>query len=62
MDDDGDFVVVWQSLQQDGLASTESSAQRFDCLRRAALGAEFQVNTFTAYHQFEPVGSDGRRR
>ena len=48
-EDDGDFVVVWTSLFQDG-SSNGVFGQRFDSAG-AALGAEFQVNTTTASTQ-----------
>ena len=60
MDDDGDFVVVWTSDEQDG-SSHGVFAQRFASsgLRR---GAEFQVNTRTGLFQYRPsaaMDSDG---
>jgi hypothetical protein len=56
----GDFVVVWQSIQ-DGSASS-IQGQRFDSAGNA-IGGEFQVNTYTTGVQYYPrVGraSDGR--
>jgi len=53
----GDFVVVWASDDQKG--STQGIfGQRYDAVG-APLGAEFRVNTFTAYHQgFPAVSAD----
>lgn len=48
--EDGGFVVVWQSNQQDG-ASYGVFAQRYDD-EGSAVGNEFQVNTTTAGDQF----------
>ena len=45
MDDDGDFVVVWESLDQDGNVDGVF-AQRFDATG-ARKGIEFQVNAYT---------------
>ena len=45
MDDDGDFVVVWESLDQDGNLDGVF-AQRFDATG-ARKGIEFQVNAYT---------------
>jgi hypothetical protein len=42
-------VVTWQSLGQDG-PSYGVFAQRFDS-SASAVGAEFQVNSFTGFHQ-----------
>ena len=49
MDADGDFVVTWQSLGQDGNGNGVY-AQRFNAAG-VAQGSEFQVNTFTTSHQ-----------
>lgn len=58
MDDNGDFVVTWQSTNQDGF-SNGVFAQRYDS-SGVAQGAEFQVNTFTTFQQYEPaVSMDG---
>src|SRR5262249_44108885 len=45
MDADGDFVVAWQSLDQDG-SGDGVYARRYDDAGNA-LGNEFQVNQFT---------------
>ena len=45
----GDFVVAWESLDQDG-SSYGIFGQRYDATG-AASGGEFQVNTFTADRQ-----------
>jgi hypothetical protein len=47
--DDGSFVVVWQSLGQDG-STYGIHGQRFDSMG-AASGTEFQVNTYTTFSQ-----------
>ena len=52
---DGGFVVVWES---DGSAGSDSSSfsvqgQRYDA-SGAAVGGEFQVNTFTTSYQVRP--------
>ncbi|MEZ0371667.1 MAG: IPT/TIG domain-containing protein [Candidatus Sericytochromatia bacterium] len=52
MDDDGDFVITWQSLSQDG-NSAGIYAQRFDSAG-VAQDSEFQVNTFTTNSQANP--------
>jgi hypothetical protein len=52
----GNFVVAWQSLDQDGDA-TGIFAQRFDS--SAPQGAEFQVNTYTtSYQEYPSVAAD----
>jgi len=51
--DDGNFVVVWHSLDQDG-SSWGVHGQRFDS-SVAKLGAEFQINTYTLGTQGSPV-------
>jgi len=64
MEDDGNFVVVWQSI---GSSETDSSGasiqgQRFDAMG-APLGSEFQINTFTSDEQRYPsVASDASGR
>ncbi len=63
VDADGDFVVVWQSY---GSAGSDGSAfsvqgQRYDA-SGAAVGSEFQVNTYTTGDQGDPsvaVDADG---
>jgi hypothetical protein len=58
MDGDGDFVVAWESYGQDG-DGWGIFAQRYDS-SGAALGAEFQVNTYETDMQSQPaVGMDG---
>ena len=58
---DSSFVVAWTSAGQDG-AQQGVFGRRFDAAG-AALGAEFQVNTYTASSQMEPAlafgGTDG---
>ncbi len=50
---DGSFIVVWQSDDQDG-NQTGVFGQRFD-KTGTAVGAEFQVNTYTTSYQFGPA-------
>ncbi|MEM6784672.1 MAG: hypothetical protein AAF624_13165, partial [Bacteroidota bacterium] len=52
MDADGDFVIAWQSLGQDGYG-TGVYAQRYDAAG-VAQGSEFQVNTETEDEQQAP--------
>ncbi|MEL7364210.1 MAG: hypothetical protein AAFN13_19195, partial [Bacteroidota bacterium] len=52
MDADGNFVVVWESRDQDG-SSDGIFAQRYDAAG-VAQGAEFQVNTETTSNQDDP--------
>jgi hypothetical protein len=57
---DGSFVVVWASFGQDG-SNFGVHGQRFDAAG-AALGTEFQVNTYTTASQYRPavsVSGDG---
>jgi hypothetical protein len=53
MDDNGNFVVVWETLAagEDGLAIF---AQRYNAAG-AAQGMNFRVNTYTTNNQFEPA-------
>jgi hypothetical protein len=53
VDGDGDFVIAWDSLGQDG-SSLGVFARRFNSLA-APIGVEFQVNTFTAASQHAPA-------
>ncbi|MFA6133899.1 MAG: CARDB domain-containing protein [Phycisphaerae bacterium] len=53
MDGDGDFVVVWQSLNQDG-SSWGVYGQRYDSAG-VAQGGEFRANTYTSDQQAEPA-------
>ncbi len=60
MDSDGDFVIAWGSLDQDGNGNG-IYAQRYDA-SGIAQGTEFQVNTHTAWNQSYPsiaIDSDG---
>jgi hypothetical protein len=52
MDPAGDFVVVWQSMSQDGSAQGVFG-QRFNAAG-TAQGSEFQVNTYTNGSQYAP--------
>jgi len=65
VDKDGDFVVAWDSYQQDG-SNQGVFAQRYDSAGRTR-GAEFRVNTYTtSYQRLDPqrkavaAGPDGR--
>jgi hypothetical protein len=49
----GDFVVVWQSLGQDGSGSAVVG-QRYDAAG-APAGSEFRVNSYTTNAQYNPV-------
>ncbi len=49
----GNFVVVWESLQQDG-SNFGVFGQRYDGTG-APLGPEFRVNTYTPSSQYHPV-------
>ncbi len=61
MDAAGNFVVVWQSDDQDGDGSG-IYAQRYSA-SGVAQGSEFRVNTTTVKHQTMPaVAMDARRR
>ena len=52
MDSSGNFVVVWESLLQDG-SYFGIFGQRYDA-SATALGPEFRVNTYTSSSQFIP--------
>ena len=52
-DTDGDFIVAWQSLAQDGSGSGVFG-QRFSS-NGGAAGTEFQINTYTIYAQVRPA-------
>jgi hypothetical protein len=57
MDSDGDFVITWQSLNQDG-SGWGIYAQRYNS-SGVAQGAEFQVNTtWTGYQRYPSVAMD----
>ncbi len=53
MDSDGDFVVAWESGDQDGNQGG-IFAQRFDEVG-APQGVEFQVNTYSSFAQEQPT-------
>ncbi len=61
MDIDGDFVVAWSSQFSQGTDSSNSSIQgRRFASNGSALGAQFQVNTYTTVDQSGPsVSLDG---
>jgi len=50
---DGGFIVIWQSIGQDG-SDSGVYAQLYDP-NGSRVGGEFQVNTYTASSQFEPA-------
>jgi hypothetical protein len=52
MDNDGDFVITWQSYGQDG-DGYGVFAQRYNS-SGVAQGSEFQVNSHTTYDQSQP--------
>jgi hypothetical protein len=52
-DADGDFVVVWDSYEQDG--SNRGVFGRRYTSAGSAVGPEFQVNTFTTFAQRDPA-------
>jgi hypothetical protein len=52
-DDQGDFVIAWQSANQDG-AYNGIFAQRFSSAGSPAA-SEFQVNTYTMFFQVRPA-------
>jgi hypothetical protein len=57
MDPEGDFVVAWESLDQD-FSSYGVYAQRYNAAG-TAQGSEFRVNTYTTNPQTNPsVGLD----
>jgi hypothetical protein len=56
MDADGDFVVTWNSYEQDG-SENGIYAQRYSAdgsVNHGAQGSEFRVNTYTTAFQFNP--------
>jgi hypothetical protein len=55
MDDDGDFVIAWDSVDQDG-SGTGIYAQRYSAAG-VTLGGEFRVNTHTTGDQFIPAAA-----
>ncbi|MCP3929711.1 MAG: T9SS type A sorting domain-containing protein [Bacteroidetes bacterium] len=57
MDDQGDFVVVWQSAQQDG-SGQGIFGQRFNH-NGSKFGSEFQINTYSLHDQKMPVVAMG---
>lgn len=60
MDNDGDFVITWESKDQDG-SDYGVYAQRYNSAG-IPQGSEFQVNTYTIENQSEPaiaMDSDG---
>jgi hypothetical protein len=57
VDDDGDFVVVWFSFEGSGNDTNRSiQGQRYDA-SGSAVGAQFQVNTYTTDSQYFPVAA-----
>jgi hypothetical protein len=53
-DADGDFVVTWRSVTQDGQASYKGVFARRFSSSGVALASEFQVNTYTPFDQEYP--------
>jgi hypothetical protein len=53
MDDDGDFVIVWEGIGQDG-DSSGVFGQRYSATG-TPVGSEFQVNVFTTQSQYTPT-------
>lgn len=51
----GDFVVAWQSYNQDGYPNAYGVFGRRFASSGVPLGAEFQVNVFTGYDQKNPA-------
>jgi hypothetical protein len=58
MDGNGDFVVVWESKNQDnpGFQDYGVFGQRFDATP-STVGDEFLVNTYTSFHQMRSAVS-----
>ena len=56
MDADGDFVVTWESNNQDG-GGEGIYAQRFNSVG-SPKGGEFRVNTTTTNHQTHPLSKN----
>jgi hypothetical protein len=54
MADDGSFVVVWMSTAGSDGDGRSIQGQRFDS-QGAAIGDEFQVNTYFTGHQYNPA-------
>ena len=54
MDSDGNFLVAWQSFNQDGVGSYAIMAQRFGA-GGSRLGDEFKVNTVTGNSKKNPA-------
>jgi hypothetical protein len=67
VDDDGDFVVVWQGddsggTDTDPIEPTKSISGQLFASDGSLVGGEFQVNTYTTDHQYHPsvaMDSDG---
>jgi len=55
----GNLVVVWQSYTQDDPTDSGVFGQRFKSYTGAALGGEFQINTYTTGAQFFPAVASG---
>ena len=59
IDDDGDFVVVWQGDDSSGtdtdpVSPTKSVNGKLFANDGSMVGGEFQVNTYTTDHQYHP--------
>jgi hypothetical protein len=59
VDGGGNFIIVWESLGQDGSLSAVIG-RRFDA-SGASRGGEFQANTFTSRQQFRPAVAASQR-
>lgn len=56
VDGDGDFVIAWHSFGSPGSDTSYASIQaRRYTAAGAPLGAQFQVNTYTTFHQQSPA-------
>lgn len=51
---DGSIVVVWKSYSQDSVGGWGIFGQRYD-VTGVPSGGEFQVNTYTLFHQYNPT-------
>ncbi len=56
MDNNGNFVVTWQSFDQDNLGDYGIYAQRYNSIG-VVQGSEFKVNTYTIDFQSHPMAA-----
>jgi hypothetical protein len=54
MDSDGDFVIVWDSDDDDGSGSYTIQGQRYNAAG-APQGSQFQANNFSTFSQYNPT-------